>query len=130
MSTADWLLYAEGDLKTAKAALEAGVTNNACFHSHQTAEKCLKAVLLGKEQEIPKVHDLLFLLERARTHEPELAQFTEGLRFLNQFYIITRYPDALPTSASGLPTKEDGQRAIEYAESILNFLQSVFGVNK
>ena len=126
MSTADWLLYAEGDLKTAKAALEAGVTNNACFHSHQTAEKCLKAVLLGNEQEIPKVHDLLFLIKKAQVYEPGLAQFTEGCRFLNQFYITTRYPDALPgNAAASLPTEEDARQAIEHAEAILNFTRSI-----
>lgn len=45
----DWFLYAENDLKTAKAALAAGVNNTTCLHAHQVAEKCLKALLLDKE---------------------------------------------------------------------------------
>lgn len=53
MSVADWLVYAENDLKTAKVACDESITNNACFHAHQTVEKCLKAILLAKEQEVP-----------------------------------------------------------------------------
>lgn len=83
MSVADWLIYAENDLKTAKAALQEDVTNNACFHAQQTVEKSLKAILLAEENEVPKVHDLLFLLERVQKHESGFSQFEEACRFLN-----------------------------------------------
>lgn len=123
----DWLLYAENDLKTAKVALAAEVTNTACFHTHQVAEKCLKALLLEKEQEIPKTHDLLFLLERTARYYPELSYLKGALQFLNQFYIPMRYPDALPGSAAeGMPTSEEAKKAIDYAEEIFNSTQSCF----
>lgn len=124
----DWLTFAENDLKTARAALGEDVTNNACFNAQQTVEKSLKAVLLANEQEIPKVHDLLFLLERARKHIPDLSKFEEGIRFLNQFYVPMRYPDALPGGAAeGLPSKEESQKAIDYAQEILDFTLSKLG---
>lgn len=83
----DWLTFAGNDLKTARAALREEVTSNACFHAQQTVEKLLKSILLTKEQEIPKVHDLLFLLERVCKHSPDFFKFEEGIRFLNQFYV-------------------------------------------
>lgn len=122
---ADWLLYAENDLKTAKAALDEGVTNTACFHAQQTVEKCLKVILLDKEQDVPRTHDLLFLLEKAQSYFPDLSKFSENAQFLNQFYIPMRYPDALPGSAAeGLPTEQDCKKAIELAEEVLNFVSS------
>lgn len=121
---ADWLLYAENDLKTAKAALNEGITNTACFHAQQTVEKCLKALLLDKEQNVPRTHDLLFLLEKVQSYLPDLSQFKQNAQFLSQFYIPMRYPDALPGSAAeGLPSKEDSQKAIELAEEVLNFVR-------
>lgn len=115
----DWLVYAENDLKTAKAALAEGITNTSCLHSHQVAEKSLKAVLLEKERTVPKVHDLLFLLEKAAKHVEGLSQFKEACRFLNQFYLPMRYPDALPGSLEDmLPTIKDCKKAISFGEEI------------
>lgn len=131
MSAVDWLLHSENDLKTAKAVIKEGITNNACFHAHQTVEKCLKAVILLNENEIPKVHDLPFLVGKARKYEPEVSQFEQACRFLNQFYISTRYPDAFPGSvAEGFPSKQDAQKAIEFAEEIFNFVKSKMENNK
>lgn len=125
-NSTDWLLFAENDLKTAKAAFGEGITNNACFHAHQTVEKCLKAIVLVKEQEVPKTHDLLFLLEKATVHHSQLTKFSQHCQFLNQFYISTRYPDALPVSgAESLPTSEDSRQAIAYAEEVLTAVRSL-----
>lgn len=128
---ADWFLYAVNDLKTAKAALAAEVNNTTCFHAHQVAEKCLKALLLDKEQEIPKTHDLLFLFERTIQYYLNLSHLKGALQFLNQFYIPMRYPDALPGGvAEGMPTNEEAKKAIDYAEEIFNFAQSCLRVEK
>lgn len=125
-NSTDWLLFAENDLKTAKAAFGEGITNNACFHAHQTVEKCLKAIVLAKEQEVPKNHDLLFLFEKAIVHHSGLTKFKEHCQFHNQFYIATRYPDALPGSgAESLPTNEDSKKAIIYAQEILTATRSL-----
>lgn len=124
---ADWLLYAENDLKTAKSAIVDDVTNNACLHAHQVAEKCLKAILLSKEKEVPKAHDLAFLSGKTAQYETEISKFKEAFEFLNQFYIPMRYLDALPGSAAeGLPTKQESEKAISFAEEILNFTKKVF----
>lgn len=123
-SIADWLLYAEDDLKTAKAALSQNIVTTACLHSHQTVEKSLKAVLFAKEGKVPKTHDLQYLLERASTYIPDLSKFKEPSQFLNRFHLPMRYPDALPAGTpENLPTPEDTHKAIEQAESILVFVK-------
>lgn len=124
-SAADWLFLAESDLKTAKAALDNDITNTTCFHAHQAAEKSLKAVLISLGAETPRVHDLLFLLEQTRTHKPELSRLSSACKFLNKFYISTRYPDVFPgTLQEGLPTAEDAKAAVEYAENVLTAAQA------
>ena len=43
---------------------------------------------------------------------------------LNQFYIPTRYPDALPGSLpEGLPNKEDTEKALQYASEIVAWIK-------
>lgn len=118
-SPKDWLLFAENDLKTAKAALADDIPSNACFMAQQTVEKSLKGLIFSNEQDIPKTHDLLFLLRRGG-----LTQFKEECLFLDKFYMPTRYPDAVIGSLpEGLPDKTKAKQAVEYAEQILSFIK-------
>src|SRR5512133_693193 len=59
----DWVEYAEEDLIMAKSALRRSkpLTTSSCFHSQQCAEKYLKAILVSRDIEFPKTHDLLIL---------------------------------------------------------------------
>jgi len=119
VSPKDWLLFAENDLKTAKAALADDIPSNACFLAQQTVEKSLKGLILVTNQDIPKTHDLLFLLKKSG-----LSQFREECLFLDKFYIPTRYPDAILGSLhEGLPDKIKAKQAIGYAEQIFNFIK-------
>lgn len=119
VSPKDWLLFAENDLKTAKAALTEDIPSNACFLAQQAVEKSLKGLILSTNQDIPKTHDLLFLLKVSG-----LIQFKTECLFLDKFYIPTRYPDAITGSLpKGLPDKIQAEQAIEYAEQIFNFIK-------
>ncbi|HQV94868.1 MAG TPA: HEPN domain-containing protein [Anaerolineales bacterium] len=59
----EWVKYAEEDLILAKSALRRTkpLTMGSFFHSQQCAEKYLKAILISKDTEFPKTHDLLIL---------------------------------------------------------------------
>jgi HEPN domain-containing protein len=94
----DWLFLIKEDLKTAEVSLRENIVSSSCFHSQQVAEKSLKVLMAYRGKEIPKSHDLLFLLERTIKFYPKLAKFKKDLQFLNQFYVPTRYPEALPGS--------------------------------
>lgn len=120
----DWLLLVELDLRAARGALEEGAPNIACFCSHQAVEKVLKAILLQKNLKVPKIHSLVELLDKAAIDKIELKEFEPKIVFLNQFYIPTRYPDALPGSLpEGLPTKEIAEKAIAYAAEVVSFIK-------
>jgi len=94
-----WLNQGERDLGAAMVLMDKEFYESACFHSQQAAEKALKSF---KD------------LNRASIE-------------LDKHYIPPRYPDAFP---SGSPfeyyTREDADKCIKYAESILaevrNFL--------
>lgn len=119
VSPKDWLMFAENDLRTARAALADDIPSNACFLAQQTVEKSLKGLILSTHQEIPKTHDLLFLLKRSG-----LTQFKEECLFLDKFYIPTRYPDmAIGSLPEGLPNEAIAKQAIEYAEHIFGFVK-------
>lgn len=121
----EWLLFAELDLKAAKASLKEGVPNIACYLSQQVAEKVLKAVILTQTGKVPKVHALDELLSHAQITNPKLKEIENEILFLDKFYIPTRYPDAFPGSLpEGLPSEETAQHAIELAQKVLDNVKS------
>ena len=122
----DWLFSAKLDLKAAKVALREDIPNIACFHSHQTAEKAIKAVLLQQSGSVPKMHHLSELLNKVTSTHPELNELEDKVQFLNEFYVPTRYPDALPGSLPEcLPSEEAARQAVESAQEILDSVQPI-----
>lgn len=114
----EWLFFAQSDLRLANLAFRDKIYHGACFLSQQAAEKSLKAVLAKKNAAIPKIHSLhqlhkLITQSAAKNIPPEQA------RFLDQFYLPSRYPDAFPGNLpEGLPDKNDAAKTIEFAENI------------
>ncbi len=122
----DWSLMADLDLKAARGSLNEDVPNIACFLSHQAVEKVLKAYLLQRDLKVPKIHSLIELLDMVALDAIGLKAFSDQIVFLNQFYIPTRYPDALPGSLpEGLPSIEVAEKAIIYATEIVEFVKSL-----
>jgi HEPN domain-containing protein len=120
----DWLLAADLDLKAARGSLNEDAPNIACFLSHQAVEKALKAILLQQNLKVPKIHSLIELLDKAMIKLTGLKGYEQSVIFMNQFYIPTRYPDALPGSLpEGLPTKDVAEKAIAYATEIVEFIK-------
>lgn len=61
------------------------------FHAQQTAEKCLKAVLVRNGVEFRKVHDLELLLELLAANGIAQPPEAEAIRQLNPFAVVLRY---------------------------------------
>jgi HEPN domain-containing protein len=55
-----WIAQAEEDYSAAKALflLRKPLLSGTCFHAQQSAEKYLKALLIFKDEDFPKTHDL------------------------------------------------------------------------
>jgi len=90
----DWLERGNDDLSAAKILLKENVSpNTVCFHAQQAAEKYLKGFLAHHRKHVRKVHDLDALLEVCIKVNPVINVLKEEARFLNQFYVESRYPD-------------------------------------
>jgi HEPN domain-containing protein len=94
----EWLAKAEEDFGFACSALE---INNyfspICFHFQQAAEKYLKTFIIANKLEFRSVHNLLELLEICKQNDPRFKEIEEAARYLNPFYIDTRYPVHWPS---------------------------------
>lgn len=55
-----WIVHAEDDYKAPKTllGLKKPLLGAVCFHAQQCAEKYLKALLILKDVDFPKTHDL------------------------------------------------------------------------
>lgn len=121
----DWIRQAERDLENAKYEMEGGFYEWACFLSHQTAEKALKAVYqkLGGEAFGHSVFRLISSLPEAYKPSEELK---EKAMELDKAYIPTRYPNSIPEGAPfEVYTKGEARRLISYAEEILKFCKNI-----
>jgi len=91
---AEWLLYAESDLRY--AALGRGepaiLQNQVAFHAQQAAEKALKAVLVHASVEFPRTHDLQNLLTLIRDRRIFVQPELEQVPALTRFAVESRYP--------------------------------------
>ncbi len=90
-----WLQKADNDLRAARAALDADppITDAACFHAQQCAEKALKAFLVVTGTHIERTHDLPRILARCVTHDPTLTELADIAERLADYAVASRYPD-------------------------------------
>ena len=117
----DWIRKAEADALSAAALLETrkGAAETVCFLSQQMAEKCLKAFLVARNREFPKIHQLDLLLALCMAVNQEIEQFRTEALALNDYYIETRYPGDFPEF-----TWLDAEKAFQDASKIKEFVNS------
>ena len=112
-----WLAFAQEDLKVAEVLFGQDFYNQTCFHAQQCVEKLLKALICEQNRVPPRTHaltDLLNLLPQAW-----FSDFQGEIENLDDYYIPTRYPDALPgVLPDGLPGKEQSAEALETARKV------------
>ena len=88
-SSEDWLKKAKKDLRSANNSLGSGEFEWATFQLQQAIEKALKAILIKKEKQLVKNHDLVYLGNKLSLPENYLNYCKE----ISPFYTINRYPD-------------------------------------
>lgn len=93
--TKKWLDYARADLEAAEVLLKSGKTHwsyQLCLlHCHQAIEKILKTIIVDKNEEVKRIHDIITLLEDSEVKLPKELQ--EYIDELNPHYQHPRYPD-------------------------------------
>lgn len=121
-----WLKMAQADLGFAKCGLEDGYYSHVCFLSQQCAEKCLKALILHQGSMYPRSHKLVDLFTKLKEIgiSKELEPFSQELKILDEYYIPTRYPDAIPGDlAEGLPSQQSAKEAFRIATKIYHLIK-------
>jgi len=94
----EWIEKAEEDFGFASISIKhTTYFAQICFHFQQAAEKYLKAFIIANGLEFRPVHNLLELLEICKQKEPKIKEIERACRYLNPFYIDTRYPVHWPT---------------------------------
>ncbi|MDP3997528.1 MAG: HEPN domain-containing protein [Candidatus Andersenbacteria bacterium] len=112
--TQEWLSRADDDEMAADILLkEQGPPTSICFIAQQMGEKYLKAFLVFKEQEPPKTHDLIALLEKCALYEPKLAMLKDEAALLTEYVVDTRYPGNVKEYSS-----DEAQFALSAAKHI------------
>jgi len=119
----EWIEKAEEDFEFASSALELGnYYPQICFHFQQAAEKYLKAFIIAHALEFRPVHNLIELLETCKKKETSIEEIEEACRYLNPFYIDTRYPVHWPTRYD----KETAIKAKDSASEIGKWVKKFF----
>ncbi len=116
--TKAWLDSAQLDLDCIQHIIgEIHLTPPVAYHSQQTIEKCLKAVLEEHQESIGKTHNLITLWKAVAAHI-NLGIEVDILTTLNDLYVDSRYPGDLGLLPEGKPSVEDANEFYEFAKDI------------
>jgi HEPN domain-containing protein len=120
-----WFNTALGTVRSAEGDLERGDYNWACFKAHQSAEFAVKGLLRGLG--LSAYGRSVSALVAAAPSELKAPNLLQKAKTLDKYYVPTRYPNAW---AEGSPadyyTSEDASQAIEYAKSIIGWVEEVW----
>ena len=118
-----WIAHAEDDFESANALIrrKRPLLYSACFHAQQCAEKYMKALLLLKDQDFPKSHDLNTLDDLCASVGIFVGMNKTTLARLSAYAVITRYPGEDPTL-------EEAKEAIKIASVIRKFSRKFLGL--
>jgi HEPN domain-containing protein len=118
-----WLRFARDDLRVAEIVYGERIYHQACFHAQQCVEKSLKGVLVAGGHRPPRTHSITDLLSMLPSGL--LSDLADELGELDDYYIPTRYPDALPgVLPDGLPGRAEAEAAVALAETVLDRIET------
>lgn len=75
----------------------------------------------------PKTHKLADLWRLCEEILQELEPFERQFRVIDEYYIPTRYPDAVPGKGSTSPSIDNAREALEAAEKVYSLIRSEVG---
>lgn len=118
-----WLIKADEDFDFASLALaeELKYFPQICWHFQQSAEKYLKAFIMAFDLEFKKIHDLSALLTTCAAQDDRFKALEEECKYLQKFYVETRYPVVWETKHS----ITDARKAKLAAEKIAKLTKEI-----
>jgi HEPN domain-containing protein len=122
--TLEWVNLAENDYRLAHIAIniEPPITEGACFHAQQCAEKYLKAYLQDQGVEVPRTHHLMVLFDLCLSLGAVFERLRDPLNELDGYAVAVRYPGV---SIS----KELGSSALKMAEIIRDIVRRALSID-
>jgi HEPN domain-containing protein len=110
----EWFQYAEQDLHAANKLL-GEINHITCFHSQQAAEKYIKGLLVLRQIDFRKSHDLGYLLGLLNIEIPEKIFLAS--ENLTEYAVEARYPGDFSSISDS-----EAEKAIAYANLIKNYI--------
>lgn len=112
-----WLKISAEDLQSAEVLFERKLFRMACYHSQQSVEKVLKALLSDHEVDFPRTHNILDLNNAIKKLGYPAMITDEDAVFLNSIY-RARYPSEAGLLSSGEPLEMDAEQSLKTAREV------------
>lgn len=121
-----WLAQAEHSLRMGRTLFDNGFWSGGCFQAEQTAQLALKAFLYSKGRRFVYIHSIRELVLECGKEDQEFLKFLTHGMTLDQYYIATRYPDALPEPAVPFEvfTEQQASQALAFATEMVELAKS------
>ena len=117
-----WIKIAAEDMQSAEILAERKLFRPACYHAQQSVEKSLKALLIDRNIEIPRTHNLLDLNNAVKKLGYAVALTDEDAVFLSSIY-RARYPSDAGLLPLGEPIEQDAERALVIAREVSAWME-------
>ncbi|MBI4228034.1 MAG: HEPN domain-containing protein [Candidatus Omnitrophica bacterium] len=124
-TAARWFRQAEHDLQMA-VRLKDESPADACYFAEQASQKVLKAFLFLNGRRHQPEHSVAVLAKRCGEYDPAFSALAESGQLMDQFYIATRYPDAIADPAVPFESysAEQAAGAVRLATDILDLVRA------
>jgi len=124
--TLEWIKKAEVDRRVARRLMKPSddpCFDIVCFHSQQSAEKYIKAILHKRGDKIPRIHDLPALTELLSPPIEELRSIIDSVTELSRLSVVTRYPGYFAR-------RESAQFALDTAKRVRAICRDELGLSE
>jgi len=123
----EWLRASQLDLENIGYIIKVEhLTSIIAFHSQQSVEKTLKALLVSKKLPIPRVHSLNKLFSLCAT-DIKNDNF-DLVQLLDSLYIESRYPGEMGLLPYGQPTLEDAKEFYTFANELFEKVRNQLNI--
>lgn len=123
-ATSSWIKEAKDELDSVTILYDHGKYRGACYHSQQSVEKGLKALILEKGEKPGRVHDIVELLNEVTKKGWKISFAIDDAVFLNSIS-KGRNPTEEGLLPYGEPSHDDTERAIVVAKTFIEKLLSI-----
>jgi len=124
----EWLKASLDDLKVIQKIIDVkDLTHIVAFHSQQSVEKSIKALLEYQNKNVPKIHHISKLISSV---EETISYDSDLVKLLDSLYIDSRYPGDMGLLPYGKPSLEDAKEFYEFAQGIFDDVCEVLEIEK